>query len=57
MSTATLTTAAMAISIVLYLIVAVGNYVDKDYPHAGARFCYSLANAFFIWYELSKDRQ
>lgn len=56
MNTATLTTAAMAISIVLYLVVAVGNYLDKDYPHAGAWFCYSLANAFFIWYELSKDR-
>lgn len=54
MSTATFTTIAIAISIVLYLIVAVGNYIDGDYAHAGAWFCYACANAFFVYYEIAK---
>lgn len=54
MSTATITTIAIAISIALYLIVAVCNFIDGDYAHAGAWFCYACANAFFVYYEIAK---
>ncbi len=50
----TFTTVAMAICIVLYLIIAIGNYMDGDKYHAGMWFCYGLANFFLVLYELEK---
>lgn len=45
---------ALILAIILYITIAVQNYLDKDYPHAFVWFSYSLANVGFLWYEFVK---
>jgi hypothetical protein len=45
---------ALVLAIILYLIIALQNYFDKDYPHAFVWFSYALANVGFLWYEIIK---
>jgi len=45
---------AISLCIGLYLIIALNNFKEKDYPHASMWFFYALANCSLLWYELSK---
>lgn len=45
---------ALILAIILYLTIALQNYLDKDYPHSFVWFSYALANVGFLWYEFVK---
>lgn len=45
---------AIVIAIILYVVIAISNIRDKDYPHAFIWFSYALSQFGFLWYELSK---
>jgi len=45
---------ALIITIILYLIIAIQSYLDKDYPHCMIWVCYCLANAGFVWHMLER---
>jgi hypothetical protein len=42
------------ISIILYLLICLSNYLQKDYPHSLMWFAYSLAQCAILWYEYTK---
>lgn len=50
----TFTQVAIVLSFILYCVIAIGNLRDKDYPHALIWGAYSLSQAGFLWYELTK---
>jgi hypothetical protein len=39
---------------VLYVIIAIQNLIDKDYPHFVTWIAYAIANLGMLWYELLK---
>lgn len=41
-------------SILLYTLMSISNFKDKDYPHTMIWICYALANVGFLWHELIK---
>jgi hypothetical protein len=43
------------IATICYLITAVDNFFQDDYPHTLMWFSYALANSGLIWYEYSKN--
>lgn len=45
---------ALIIATLLYIVISIQNFIDKDYPHALSWFAYSIANVGFIWYEIEK---
>lgn len=46
---------ALILTIILYLIIAIDNYMSKDFPHAMMWVCYSLANVALLWYEIQRN--
>lgn len=45
---------ALAICFVLYCVIAVSNFRQKDYPHALIWICYALSQLGFLWHEITK---
>jgi hypothetical protein len=45
---------ALIIATILYIIVSISCFINRDYPHALSWFAYSIANVGFIWYEIEK---
>ena len=46
---------AILIASICYLVTAIANFRQKDYPHCMMWFSYFLANCGLIWYEVVKD--
>lgn len=47
-------TIALVLAIILYIIIAIQNLIDKDYSHALIWISYSMANIGFLWWEIEK---
>jgi hypothetical protein len=45
---------AIAAASLLYLVCAVDNFRQGDYPHCLVWFSYALANMGLLWYEYNK---
>jgi len=45
---------AIAIATCCYVIVCIGNLIEKDYPHSLMWFSYATANLGLLWYEYNK---
>lgn len=46
----------LIISSVLYTLIAISNFIQRDYPHGIIWSGYTLGQLGFIWYELLKLR-
>lgn len=51
-----LATYAITISTICYIVCAVDNVRQKDYPHALVWLAYATANIGFLWYEFTKNK-
>ena len=49
-----ITVIAIGIATVCYLVGAIGNILQKDYPHTLMWFSYATANLGLLWYEYNK---
>ena len=49
-----ITITAIGVATLCYIVGAVGNLMQKDYPHALMWFSYAMANVGLLWYELNK---
>lgn len=47
---------AVVITIILYLITAIDQYIKKDYPHSLIWFCYACANIGFLWHMIIQEQ-
>ena len=48
-------TPAIILAFILYVIIAIGNLRQRDYPMCVVWFSYSLSQLGFLWYEMSKQ--
>lgn len=46
---------AITLAFVLYVITAIGNIRQKDYPHALIWISYSISQLGFLWWEYTKE--
>ena len=49
-----ITITAIGVATLCYIVGAVGNLMQKDYPHALMWFSYATANLGLLWYEYNK---
>lgn len=47
---------ALIIATLCYIVTALSNLKQKDYPHALVWFAYAVANFGLLWYEWNKTK-
>jgi UDP-N-acetylmuramyl pentapeptide phosphotransferase/UDP-N-acetylglucosamine-1-phosphate transferase len=47
--------AAIILAFILYVVIAIGNFRQKDYPHFLIWLCYAGSQLGFLWWELVKE--